>query len=321
MTPRALIFGVNGQDGSYLAEDLLARGYEVTGVGRQNASRWVDPARFEYIQLEIADARALASLLSRVLPDQIYQMAAIHGPAGFAYESVWQEALAVNVSSVHTCLEYLRRSSPATRLFFPSSLKVFGNPPPATIDEMTPRVNSCLYSIAKNAATDLIHHYRARHGVWAAIGYYFNHDSPRRPESYFLPRLAAQIAASLNRYPLAPRVASLDFWCDWGDSREFMEITADLLTLDTPHDLVIATGQPVYAADLAQSLAESVGAPPVQPWNSTPGAPPFQAKLDALQSAVGRIPKKTAFDVAAWILAERHSLIPNRVPQACKGAL
>ena len=212
----ALVLGVNGQDGSYLAEVLIERHYQVIGVGRQAASRWVDPSRFRYVSLDAADASALDALLAQAEPDEIYHMAAIHGSAGHAYETGWRDALSLNVGSVHTCLEHIRNRGRDTRLFYPSSLKVFGASPPPRVNEHTPRVSSCLYSITKNAATELIHFYRREHNVRAAIGYYFNHDSPRRPDSYFLPRLAARIAAQLRRDGSGPDVATLDFWCDWG---------------------------------------------------------------------------------------------------------
>jgi GDPmannose 4,6-dehydratase len=306
---RTLVLGVNGQDGSYIADVLLERGYAVTGIGRQAESRWVDAERYDYIQLDAADTNALDRLLVQTMPDRIFHMAAIHGSAGHAYEPVWREALALNVGSVHTCLEHMRNRKPSTRLFYPSSLKAFGDSPPPEVDERTPRVSSCLYSITKNAATELIHHYRVRHKAWACIGYYFNHDSPRRAETYFLPRLVAQIAASLRKDESSPRVATLDFWCDWGSSREFMELTVDLLERDMPQDVVIATGHPVYAADLARAIAEGVGAPlPVMPRRSSV-TPPVRAKLDALRQAVGRLPCKSAADVARWIMAERHGLI------------
>ncbi len=190
----ALVLGVNGQDGSYLAEVLIERGYDVTGVARQAASRWVDPKRFRYIALDIAEAAALDALLAEIRPDEIYAMAAVHGSSGYAYEAGWRAALAVNVGSVHTCLEHMRMRSKHARLFYPSSLKAFGAHPPHCISETTPRVSDCLYSITKNAATELIRYYRTHHGAFACVGYYFNHDSPRRPDSYFLPRLAARIA-------------------------------------------------------------------------------------------------------------------------------
>jgi GDPmannose 4,6-dehydratase len=311
----ALVLGVNGQDGSYIADVLLERGYTVTGVGRQVASRWVDPTRFNYIQLDAADVDALDGLLSHTMPDQIYHMAAVHGPAGYIYETEWRQALALNVASVHTCLEHMRRYSPATRLFYPSSLKAFGNPPPCEIDEATPRVASCLYSITKNAATNLIHYYRRHHGSWACVSYYFNHDSPRRPDTYFLPRLASQIAASLREDVPAPQVRSLDFWCDWGSSREFMEMTVDLLVLEAPQDVIMATGRPVYAADLARALAASVGAnlPPLSP--RTQEVPLTRARLEGLHRAIGRLPRVGALEVAKWILADRHALAPRTLQQ------
>jgi GDPmannose 4,6-dehydratase len=305
---KALVLGVNGQDGSYLAEILIERGYQVTGVGRQAASRWVDPGRFCYVSLDIAAARELDALLAETLPHEIYHMAAIHGSAGHAYEAGWREALALNVGSVHTCLEHIRTRSPAARLFYPSSLKAFGSCPPPRIDENTPRVSSCLYSITKNAATGLIQYYRAQHDVWACVGYYFNHDSPRRPDSYFLPRLAARIAAQLGRGGPVPELASMDFWCDWGSSQEFMELTADLLRAGRPRDVVIATGQPIHAASLAAKLAHAVGIAPLSATRPAHGAAPFRAELGALRDAVGRVPCHGALDVAGWILRHNHAI-------------
>jgi GDPmannose 4,6-dehydratase len=305
----ALVLGVNGQDGSYLAEILIERGYRVTGVGRQTASRWVDPGRFCYVSLDVAVARELDALLAELLPDEIYHMAAMHGPAGHAYEADWREALALNVGSVHTCLEHIRTRSPAARLFYPSSLKAFGSCPPPRIDENTPRVSSCLYSITKNAATDVIQYYRAQHDVWASVGYYFNHDSPRRPDSYFLPRLAARIAVQLGRGGPAPDIASLDFWCDWGNSQEFMELTADLLRADHPRDVVLATGQPVHAAALAAELAKAVGIAPLSATRPVYDEAPFRAELAGLRGAVGRLPRHNAVDVAGWILRDRYGIV------------
>ena len=308
----ALVLGVNGQDGSYLSEILIERRYQVTGAARQAVSRWVDPGRFRYVALDVADASALDGLLAEVLPGEIYHMAAIHGSAGHSYEAHWREALALNVGSVHTCLEHIRNRSRDTRLFYPSSLKVFGTSPPLRIDENTPRVSSCLYSITKNAATDLIQYYRVRHDIWASVGYYFNHDSPRRPDSYFLPRLAARTAAQMGQRGPAPAIATLDFWCDWGSSYEFMELTADLIQAEHPSDVIIASGQPVHAAALAAELAGAAGI--ASPYTAPPpsGEAPFRADLAMLKRTVGRLPRHQAIDVAGWILRERHGIAINR---------
>ena len=303
----ALVLGVNGQDGSFVADILLERGEKVIGVGLQKNSRWLDPTRFTYVSMDAAEADALTALLVRTQPDHIFHMAAIHGSAGHAYEAAWRHALSLNVGSVHTCLEFIRRDAPHARLLYPSSLKVFGDPPPPEVDERTPRVSSCLYSITKNAATDLIHQYRAKYGVWANVVYYFNHDSPRRPDSYFLPRLAAGLAARARGDANAPWVASLDFWCDWGNSREFMELTVDLLNLEKPVDVVMATGEPIHASELARTLAVEIGVTlDVKP--RTEQAPPVRARLDVLRQSLGRLPTDGALDVARWILASRQGL-------------
>lgn len=303
----ALVLGVNGQDGSYIAEILIERGYNVTGIARQNAPRWIEPERFRYRTLDIADASALDALLAEIMPGEIYHMAAIHGASGYFYEPVWREALAVNVACVHTCLEHMRLRDSSARLFYPSSLKAFGAHPPPLISAATPRISDCLYSITKNAAADLIQFYRAKHGSFASIGYYFNHDSPRRPDNYFLPRLAARIAAGVSRKGAAPEITSLDFWCDWGSSREFAELSVDLLQAEQPGDAVVATGHPVYAGALAEELCAAAGLPVPQMQTPARGAP-FRADMTGLQKTVGRVPKLQAFDVAAWILRERHGI-------------
>jgi GDPmannose 4,6-dehydratase len=303
----ALVLGVNGQDGSYIAEVLIERGYDVTGIARQDRSRWIDPKRFRYRALDLANAGALDALLAETMPGEIYHMAAIHGASGYFYEPVWREALAVNVASVHTCLEHIRLRDGNARLFYPSSLKAFGAHPPPIINAATPRVSDCLYSITKNAATDLIHFYRVKHKSFASVGYYFNHDSPRRPDNYFLPRLAARIAADVSRRHTGPEIVSLDFWCDWGSSREFAVVTVDLLQADRPGDAVVATGRPVHAAALAAQLCAAAGLP-LPPVQAPASDAPIRADMAELEALVGRVPAMQAFDVAAWILRERHGL-------------
>jgi GDPmannose 4,6-dehydratase len=301
----ALILGVNGQDGSYIAEELLTRGHKVTGVGRQTTSRWVDSHRFRYVTLDIADQRALDGLLDALRPQLIYHLAASHGPAGYVYEAVWRETVAVNLNALHVCLEHLRTRSPNARLFYPSSLKAFGSRPPVLISEETPRVSDCLYSVTKNAAYDLIKYYRGHHSLWVSVGFFFNHDSPRRSENYFLPRLAANLAAQ-RRGSAGPDLATLDFWCDWGSSREFVEIVADQMQQERPSDLIFATGRPIHAAVLAERLRRAAGLSFVS--QSPHGEPPFRADLGRMIEALGRAPKEGAFEVAAWILRERYGI-------------
>jgi GDPmannose 4,6-dehydratase len=312
---RALVLGANGQDGSYLVEALLRRDADVIGVARQAESRWVRHPRYRHIALDLGDSPALADLLATGDVAEIYHLAATHGAAGYFYEPAWQDALAVNLGSVHVCLEHLRSVGSGPRLFYASSLKAFGAVPPAVIDESSPRASHCLYSITKNAAADLITYYRDRHGVFASIGYLFNHDSPRRPDEYFLPRLARQLAEGLgggSEAP-APPIATLDFACDWGSSAEFMDLAIDTLRADRAQDHVFASGVTWRASDLVAALSSAAGIPAAR-WlrlREPPGQREvrlYQANIDRLRAATGRAPKMDAIAVAAWILRERHKI-------------
>ena len=138
---RALVLGVNGQDGSYLAQALLQRNDHVVGVGRQPNSRYVhDHPRFSYAAADLADERRIEALLRSVAPDRIYHFAAVHGPtgSGFTYEPVFADMLRVNVGALHVALEYARTCNPSARIFYAGSSKVFPGPLIGQIDESTP---------------------------------------------------------------------------------------------------------------------------------------------------------------------------------------
>ncbi|MGQ0532408.1 MAG: GDP-mannose 4,6-dehydratase [Caulobacteraceae bacterium] len=312
---RALVLGANGQDGSYLAEALLTRGAAVWGIARQAESRWVRAPGYIHAAMDLRDEEALARLLREVDPHEIYHLAAVHGASGFAYEPVWRDALAVNVGVLHACLEHVRLSAPSTRVFYASSLKAFGKTPPQVIGSDTPRVSECLYSITKNAASDLIDYYRAEHGVRADIGFYFNHDSPRRPAHYFLPRLVAQLAHAISdpggSEPLP--LATLDFSCDWGSSAEFMDLTVDLLRSESASDCIFATGVAWRASDLADELSRRAGLASerwlrVRDQSDSNSGAQCRADLASLRGAVGRVPQADGLDVALWILRETHGI-------------
>ena len=133
----SIVLGANGQDGSYLCESLAASGQRVVAIGRQ--SDYAEPlpnGEFRYFQIDLTDREALRAVLSTAQPDHIYHVAAVHGESGFSYESVVPELFAVNVLSVHVCLEYLREID-GGRLFYASSSKVFGATLQQKITEQT----------------------------------------------------------------------------------------------------------------------------------------------------------------------------------------
>ena len=309
---RALVLGVNGQDGSYLAEHLLDQGWVVCGVGRQTASRWVVPApTFKYVCLDLSDVPQLAALTQEYRPDAIYHVAAVHGSAGFQYESRWQDVHLVNTVSAHAVLEYLRVTAPHASLVYASSSKVFGDPLPLQISESSPRHSNCIYSTTKNAATDLIRYYRARHQTKASVVWTFNHESPRRGSSYFIPRIVETLASAILDRQHIGKIGALGFWSDWGDASEFMDTVACIANQPAGCDFVLASGKTLWATDFVEILFKKYGLlwtdhlllatqePLERP-------PQWSADISAVQQATGKAIARTVYDVCEDILRQNH---------------
>ena len=256
----ALVLGVNGQDGSYLAERLAHNGWHVVGTSRQAAARpELAGLLAAYHALDLTDTAALQQLLPAVQPDAIFHTAAVHGAAGFRYEDVWHSAHAVNTLSLHAVLDHARGARPGVQVVYFSSAKVFGELQGRVIDEATPRVSTCIYSITKNAAADLVQYYRARHGVAASVVWLFNHESARRPGPFFVPQVLDALAKSLADRRHKATLGSLDFWCDWGHAQEYMALLADGCDALRGQDVVLATGHTVWARDVVTELFAGAG--------------------------------------------------------------
>ena len=301
---RALVLGVNGQDGSYLAQALLQRNDHVVGVGRQPNSRYVDDhPRFTYTAADLADERQVEALIRAVAPERIYHFAAVHGPtgSGFTYEPVFADMLRVNVGALHVALEYARAHHRRARIFYAGSSKVFPGPLAGQIDESTPTKVSCLYTLGKLAARDLMRLYLRDHDIHATNLILFNHDSPRRPPDYLLPMIAQTIARAKVDPRHVLRVRTLDFWADWSAADELMQIVADLSAAPFVPELILASGKPVYARAAVAALFASHGLKAEdhivedQPSRSQASAG-FQVRIDRLES-LARRPSKTIFDV------------------------
>ena len=302
----SLVLGVNGQDGSYLAEELLERGHDVVGVGRLPASRYVRHPRFRYVQLDISDAEALGGLLRASNVDQAFHFAVLHGASDFTYESVWRDMAAVNVLSLHVLLEHARTTAPDLRIVYAGSRKIFPAPLMGSIDENTPVQATCLYSIGKVAARDLIQHYSAQHGVKGTNLILFHHESPRRQPEYLFPTVVRGIVAAREDPKQRIKVRSLDFWIDWGDAQEFMGIVADLAEKSDETEVMVASGRSWYARDAVHHLLANYGLDPSFVQEASPTLAQtglsFQAKLDRLGQALGRIPQRQIDDTADSIV-------------------
>jgi GDPmannose 4,6-dehydratase len=293
--PRSLVLGVNGQDGSYLAEALLNRGHEVIGCGRGESNRYVGPsAGFTYEKIDLRDLDSVAALLHRWEPNTAFHVAAVHGSSGFEYEETWRDMMTVNVLSLHVLLEHARIRAPAMRIIYAGSMKVFPPPLVGKIDETTPVRATCLYSIGKMASRDLIFQYREKHHVAATNLVLFNHESMRRSPTYFLPTVAQSISLAKADRSFRTSVKTLDFWIDWSAAKELMDIVVDVSERCNLAEVILASGKTWYGRsaikdlfarydlDFREHIVETL---PL----SDPG-PEFQVDIGRLVKATGRRP-------------------------------
>ncbi len=316
----ALVLGGNGQDGRYLVRDLLARGRRVIAVGTQDGSVEPECEAFRYLCLDLRNRDRLSALLREHAPAEVYHFAAVHkSAAGAPYEGRFGDMLDVNVASVHVVLEQLRSSG--GRMIYASSIKAFGEPAPEVIEESTARRSHCLYAVTKNAATDLIHHYRRRHDVHASVVWLANHESPLRPVEFFIPKLARCLAGAKENPDRGPTAFyTLDFHCDWGSAEEFMAIVVDMLGRAPTEDYVLGTGRTVRARALATQLFADGGLEMARYIQET--KPPARGeasastvRIDKLKRLLGRCPTRSIEDVVAELVTNlEHATAPGNEP-------
>jgi GDPmannose 4,6-dehydratase len=246
---RAIVTGVGGQDGSYLAELLLDRGYEVVGlvrdvsVGYSNLARIRD--RIELAAADLLDEAGLAALLREHRPTEVYNLASpSFVPRSWDKPVETAEFAAVGVTSL---LEAVRTVDDAIRVYQASSSEIFGEPAERPQTERTPLAPVTPYGVAKAYGHFIVGSYRRRYGMHASCGILYNHESPRRPET-FLPSKVAHAAA--RREPVS--LGDLDAQRDWGYAKDYVEVMWRMLQQPEPADYVIATGELHSVAQLAE---------------------------------------------------------------------
>lgn len=260
---RAIIVGISGQDGGYLAKLLVEKGYEVHGTSRAGhvsaASGLVRLGLVDRValhQLEPADAAAVAGLVERLPADEIYNLA---GPSSVA-ESFRRPAAAfegIILGTLHL-LEALRAVGRPARFYSAGSSEVFGDTP-TPADETTRPDPRSPYAIAKATAQATVAHYRRAHGLFAATGILFNHESPLRPPHFVTQKVvsaAVRIAGgSRERLPLG----DLQISRDWGWAPDYVEAMWRILQHDRPEDFVVATGRSHSLGEFVRRAFAAVG--------------------------------------------------------------
>ena len=258
---RALITGVTGQDGSYLAELLLDKGYEVHGLIRRASSfntHRLDPiyrdphesgVRFRMHYGDLSDSGSLVNLIRHIQPDEIYHLGAqTHVKVSFEIPEYTADATGMGTIRI---LEAIRASGVDTRFYQAGSSEMFGAAPPPH-NEGTPFYPRSPYGVAKVFAHWATVNYREAHGLYAVNGILMNHESPRRGETFVtrkITRAVARIRAGLQHKLY---LGNLDARRDWGYAPEYVEAMWMMLQQDEPEDFVIATGEAHSVREFAQ---------------------------------------------------------------------
>lgn len=264
----ALITGITGQDGSYLAELLLAKGYEVHGVVRRSSS--FNTGRLEAIYQDPHDAQrrlflhhgdlhdgaALVSLLARVRPAEVYHL----GAQSHVRVSFDQPSYTGDVTGLGTVrlLEAIRATGLETRFYQASSSEMFGAAPPPQ-SELTPFHPRSPYGAAKVYSYWVTRNYREAYGMFAVNGILFNHESPRRGETFVtrkVTRAVARIKAGLQEHVY---LGNLDAVRDWGYAPEYVDAMWRMLQAPAPEDCVVATGTSYTVRDFVRLAFDHVG--------------------------------------------------------------
>jgi GDPmannose 4,6-dehydratase len=258
---KALITGVTGQDGSYLAESLLAKGYEVHGLIRRassfNTGRldtiYRDPhesgVRFLMHYGDLSDSGSLVNLIRNLEPDEIYHLGA-QSHVKVSFEIPEYTADATGMGTIRM-LEAVRASGVSTRFYQAGSSEMFGSAPPPQ-SEATPFHPRSPYGVAKVFAHWATVNYREAHGMFAVNGILMNHESPRRGETFVTRKISRAVARIRAGIQDKVYLGNLDARRDWGYAPEYVEAMWMMLQQETPQDLVIATGEDHSVREFAE---------------------------------------------------------------------
>ena len=263
---KALIFGMSGQDGSYLAEHLLSLGYEVHGTVRRNSTPEHQESRLDHLadQLhayygDLQDELRVAELLTKIGPDEVYNLAA-QSHVRISFEIPLYTAR-TNAIGPLTILESIKQLGLETRYYQASSSEMFGDSvdPDGFQRETTPMTPVSPYGIAKLFGYHATRNYRKAHGIHASNGILFNHESPRRASNFVTSKVvktAVQIKLGLADHLV---LGNLDSKRDWGHSKDYVRAIHAIMTAPKPDDYVVATGSTRSIRDLVELVFDSLG--------------------------------------------------------------
>ena len=245
---KALIIGITGQDGAYLAKHLLDKGYEVTGSSRDvMASSFANLQtlgirdKVKLVSVSINDFRSVFNAIQSFNPDEIYNLAG-QTSVGLSFDQPVEAIESIAIGTLNI-LEVIRLQNRPVRFYNAGSSECFGDTGNTPANEHTPFAPRSPYAVAKSTAKWLINSYRESYGLYACTGILFNHESPLRPERFVTQKIIAGAAKIKARQLSKLQLGNLDISRDWGWAPEYVQAMWLMMQLDKPDDFVIATGR------------------------------------------------------------------------------
>ena len=260
--PRAMITGITGQDGSYLAEFLLAKGYEVSGVVRRTSHHSYERVehllpRIRLVHADLLDQHSLTMAVQEFQPDEVYNLAAqSYVPTSFSQPVLTGEFTALGVTRI---LEAIRLACPRARFYQASSSEMFGKVRESPQTELTPYHPRSPYGVAKVYGHWITVNYRESYGLYAVSGILFNHESPRRGIEFVSRKVTDAVARIRLGLQKELRLGNLDARRDWGFAGDYVDAMWRMLQQPEPRDYVIGTGVMHSVRDLVEIAFSHAG--------------------------------------------------------------
>jgi GDPmannose 4,6-dehydratase len=263
---KALITGIDGQDGSYLSELLLEKGYEVHGIVRRVALEapefhlWRIKHLLNKISIHSGSLESYASIFNvveKVRPDECYHLAA-QSFVSYSFEDEFS-TINTNINGTHFVLSALKEKAPDCKFYFAGSSEMFGQAKTVPQNEETPFHPRSPYGISKVAGFDLTRNYREAYGLFALSGILFNHESPRRGFEFVTRKISSSVAQIKLGLSKELRLGNLEARRDWGFSGDYVLAMWLMLQQGTPDDYVIATGEDHSVREFVELAFSCVG--------------------------------------------------------------
>jgi len=264
MNKRALICGISGQDGSYLASLLLDKGYEVYGTSRdaqvtsfENLRKLGIRDRVKVSSMVLTDFRSVLQALTAAEPTEIYNLAG-QSSVGLSFEQPVETIDNIVIGTLNL-LEAIRFLKVSVRFYSAGSSESFGNTGGSAADETTPFKPRSPYAVAKAAAFWQVENYREAYGLYACTGILFNHESPLRPERFVTQKIIASACRIARGSQERPVLGNLSIERDWGWAPDYVDAIWRMLQQENPEDIVIATGTTISLRQFVDKVYRVLG--------------------------------------------------------------